>query len=333
MSTVATHSNVPHKSMNSSSFESVPQVSVCVISYNHAAFIERAVRSIATQETPFSFEIILADDCSTDGTKELAETTARQCAVPLRILPRTRNLGPKENFLDLLAAARGRYVAYLEGDDEWLTSSRLAEQVALLEAQPHLSGCFARAQVTDTNNDAIGDYFEYHRCPVPAFEVGQATAIARGSSAPSCTLMFRREPIASIPTWYARDGSHQGLSVLLTERGPLRFVDKVWGLYRVQRGGIWSLASHEAKYGADFRYAVALASDDELTRRYPREIGRRLALTTVGLSRERLRAGKGARSILDVGLDLRPIVRAPVLRALALALPGLARLAARRALV
>ena len=318
--------------MTSSSFGSVPRVSVCVISYNQAAFIERALRSVAAQEAPFPFEIVLADDCSTDGTKELAEATARQCSVPFRLLPRARNLGPKDNFLDLLAAARGQYVAYLEGDDQWLTTSRLAEQVALLDAQRHLSGCFGRALVTDANDCAIGDYFEYHGCQVPAFEVGQAVAIARGSTAPSGTQVFRREAVATIPAWYAKDATHQGLSVLLTERGPLRFVDKVWGQYRVHRGGVWSLASRETKSAADFDYALALASDDELTRRYPREIGRRLALTTVGLSRERLRAGKGARSILDLVRDLRPIATAPMLRAMALTLPELTRLAARKAL-
>jgi len=318
--------------MTSSSVGAVPRVSVCVISYNHAAFIERALLSVAAQETPFPFEIVLADDCSTDGTKEIAEATARQFSVPFRRLPRARNLGPKDNFLDLLAAARGQYVAYLEGDDQWLTTSRLAEQVALLDAQPQVSGCFARARVADADDGALGDYFEYHGRPVPAFEVGQATAIAEGSTAPSCTQMFRREAVATIPAWYARDASHQGLSVLLTERGPLRFIDKVWGQYRVHRGGIWSLASRETKYAVDFEYALALASDYELTRRYPREIGRRLALTTVGLSKERLLAGKGARSLLDLVRDLRPVVTAPMLRAMALTLPELTRLAVRKAL-
>lgn len=310
----------------------MPRVSVCVISYNHAPFIERALLSVAAQQTTFPFEIVVADDCSTDGTRELAEATARQCSVPFRFLTRARNLGPKDNFLDMLASARGQYVAYLEGDDQWLTSSRLAEQVALLDAHPHLSGCFARASVADANDGVLGDYFEFHGRPVPAFEVGQATAIAEGSTAPSCTQVFRREAVARIPPWYAKDASHQGLSVLLTERGPLRFVDKVWGQYRVHRGGIWSLASRETKYAVDFEYAVALASDDGLTRRYPREIGRRLALTTVGLSKERLRAGKGARSILDLVRDLRPVASTPMLRAMALTLPELTRLAARKAL-
>lgn len=328
---MATNGNEPYLATSSSSFERVPRVSVCIISYNHAAFIERALLSVAVQETSFPFEIVLADDCSTDGTKELAEATARRCSVPVRFLPRTRNLGARDNLLDLLGAARGEYVAYLEGDDQWLTSSRLAEQVAILDAEPHLSGCFARARVTDANDRDLGDYFEYHGCPTPTLEIGQETAIARGSSAPSCTITFRREAIASIPGWYARDGSHQGLSVLLTGRGPLRFVDKLWGQYRVQRGGAWSLASSETRSAADFRYALALASDDDLTRRYPREIGRRLALTTVGLSRERLRAGKGVSALLELGLDLRPLATRPVLRALALALPEVTRLAARKA--
>lgn len=307
--------------------ETIPYVSVCVISYNHAPFVESALRSVLAQETPFPFEVVFADDCSTDGTRAIAERVARGASVPFRFLPRTRNLGPRENVLDLFASARGVYIAYLEADDRWVDPTRLATQVALLDARHDLSGCFGRAHVLDASDNMLGDYFEYHGCAVPDPEVDEPTTIARGSSAPSCTHVFRRDAIHNPPAWYVRDGSHQGLSVVLAGRGPLKFVDRVWGHYHVHAGGVWSMASRESKYAADFRYAVALASDAGLASRYPQLIGRRLALSSLTLARERLRRRMGVRSILTIARGLQPAATRTALRAVVIALPDLARIA------
>ena len=48
-----------------------PKVSVCVITYNQEKYIAQCLQSIVDQETDFDFEIIVGDDCSTDGTREI----------------------------------------------------------------------------------------------------------------------------------------------------------------------------------------------------------------------------------------------------------------------
>ena len=50
-----------------------PKVTVCTITFNHKDFIEQALDSFLRQETTFPFEIIVHDDLSTDGTKEIIE--------------------------------------------------------------------------------------------------------------------------------------------------------------------------------------------------------------------------------------------------------------------
>jgi hypothetical protein len=313
-----------------SAAEPAPRVSVCVISYNHAAFIEQALRSVVEQEAPFTFEVVFADDCSPDGTRAIAERVASETSIPFRFLSRPRRLGAGDNFLDLLAAARGTYVAYLEGDDYWVGRARLANQVALLDSNPHLSGCCGRACVVDDTGILRGDYFTYHNQQVPPPEVDQLAAVVGRSSGPACTLVFRRNAILPLPAWYLRDASHQGLSVVLTERGPLAFMDQVFGHYRVHPGGTWSMQTQERKCAADFRYAAALLNDPGLASRYPRQLGRRLALSALSLGKERLREGKGVQSLRPFGQELRSVMTGDALRALALALPSLAHLATRK---
>ena len=50
-----------------------PKVSVCVVTYNQEKYVAQGLQSIVDQETDFDFEIIVGDDCSTDGTREILE--------------------------------------------------------------------------------------------------------------------------------------------------------------------------------------------------------------------------------------------------------------------
>lgn len=236
-------------------------------------------------------------------------------------------MGPVANVLDLFGAARGTYVAYLESDDYWVDPTRLATQVGLLDSRPELSGCYGRAIVVDDSGSKLGDYFDYHKAGTPSPEVSQRMAVVHGSSAPSSTLVFRRKAIQNLPAWYLQVGNHQGLSVILTDYGPMAFVDRVWSTYRVHPGGVWSMQAEERKRTSDFEYAVALASDSALVSRYPKELGRRLTLTALALARQRFREGKGLPSLLPMAQQLWPVATPAVLRAILLAFPDLARLA------
>lgn len=113
-----------------------PIVSVLVLAYNHEPYIREALDSILSQEVDFSFEVLVGEDCSTDGTRAVVETFAAKDPGRVRLFPHEKNLDMHGNHAFLLERARGTYVAYCEGDDYWVGRDKLQRQVDLLRAHP-----------------------------------------------------------------------------------------------------------------------------------------------------------------------------------------------------
>jgi len=110
----------------------LPSISVITPCMNAAATLQETLDSVRDQRYP-DVEHIVVDGGSTDGTLEVAEELARGGAPirvlhnPARVVATALNVG--------LRAARGKYVAQLDSDDEY-TPSTLRQSVAYLEAHP-----------------------------------------------------------------------------------------------------------------------------------------------------------------------------------------------------
>lgn len=127
-----------------------PLVSVVVPTFNRAALLPQTVSSILTQ-TYAEIELIVVDNMSSDGTEEyvqsLADPRVRTCRNANEgIIARNRNLG--------IRLARGKYVALCDDDDLW-QPEKLAEQVAVMEANPNVGLCYTNAVVF--GEDVFGD--------------------------------------------------------------------------------------------------------------------------------------------------------------------------------
>ncbi|NJN34229.1 MAG: glycosyltransferase [Saprospiraceae bacterium] len=70
-----------------------PLVSVCILTYNQESYITQAIESIVTQNTKFPFELILADDGSTDKTRSICALYASKYPHIIRLLPNEKNMG------------------------------------------------------------------------------------------------------------------------------------------------------------------------------------------------------------------------------------------------
>ena len=111
-----------------------PLVSICLITYKHEKYIGQAIDGILMQEVNFPYEIIIADDFSTDQTRKIILDYKNRFPEIIKTIFQIENVGAGRNFVDLINAAEGKYIAYLEGDDFWIDSQKLQVQYDFLEA-------------------------------------------------------------------------------------------------------------------------------------------------------------------------------------------------------
>ena len=91
--------------------------SVLLVTYNHDFIIHKSIDGALNQNTNFSYEIIIGEDCSTDTTLSVCGSYRNKYPDKIKILPNTENLGLNLNFINTLNACAGKHMTYLEGDD------------------------------------------------------------------------------------------------------------------------------------------------------------------------------------------------------------------------
>jgi glycosyltransferase involved in cell wall biosynthesis len=112
------------------------KVSVTFLAYKHAKYLRQCLDSVLCQKVNFNFEIIIADDCSNDGSAEiLLEYQRRYPNIVIPII-QGKNLGPRNNGATIQPYIRGEYVAAGESDDYWTDENRLQKQADFLDCHP-----------------------------------------------------------------------------------------------------------------------------------------------------------------------------------------------------
>lgn len=113
-----------------------PMVSVGMLTYNHEKYIASALESILMQEVNFDYEIVICDDCSSDKTQEIILEYQKKYPDIIKPYFNEKNLGGQNNANKLRTLCIGKYRATLEGDDYWITTTKLQNQVDFLEDNP-----------------------------------------------------------------------------------------------------------------------------------------------------------------------------------------------------
>ena len=124
-------------------------VSVIMTTYNHERYIAQAIESVLRQQTSFRIEIIIGEDCSTDRTLAIAQDYQAQYPEAIHIVRSEENVGWRKNYRRTIAAARGKYIALLDGDDYFTHRKKLQMQVDLLEQHPDAGMCYTRSERID----------------------------------------------------------------------------------------------------------------------------------------------------------------------------------------
>ena len=128
-----------------------PLVSVAIVTFNQKDFLIECIESILSQDYP-NFEIVIADDCSTDGTQEAMRSYSEKYPGIFKFEFANKNQGITTNSNAALFACSGVYLAWMGGDDLMLPG-KLSKQVAYMESNPECAICYHDLDVFDSFTD------------------------------------------------------------------------------------------------------------------------------------------------------------------------------------
>jgi glycosyltransferase involved in cell wall biosynthesis len=218
----------------------IPLVSVACITYNHEKFIGQAIESVLMQETDFPVEFVIGEDCSTDGTREIVKQYAEKFPSVIRALFPEKNLGMAKNYEAVRLACRGKYIAWLEGDDYWILPSKLQTQVDLMEANPHFSMCGTKTLLSICGLDGV----EKERRILAPFKIQEEYGLDEFllGYTMHTTSMLLRNGVVDFPSWLKDIVMLRDTCVfaLHADKGPVGFINDVASCYRLHEGGIWT---------------------------------------------------------------------------------------------
>ncbi len=130
--------------------DSSPSVSVIIPTHNRCEMLRCAIQSVLDQ-TYGDLEVIVIDDASTDMT---SETVEHFCDDRIRYIRHKENRGGSASRNTGMACARGRYVGFLDDDDEWLPN-KLEQQISRFQKRPDVDVVCSAYLVRDAEKDRV----------------------------------------------------------------------------------------------------------------------------------------------------------------------------------
>jgi glycosyltransferase involved in cell wall biosynthesis len=209
------------------------KVSVCVITYNHGKYIEDCLKSLVTQETNFDFEILVSDDCSTDGTAAIVQKYADLYPDKITAFLHKTNMGGCENYLFVHRKAVGEYIAVMDGDD-YALPGKLQVQSDFLDQHPECNILWHRVMAElGHNGPMVEDQINVANFPATGIDRHLImTLVTVGANSSKMYRTVKRDvPLAEF------EFVDYFLNIEQVGDGKAYFVnDKIYGVYRVGVG-------------------------------------------------------------------------------------------------
>lgn len=223
--------------------EAEPMVSVCMTTYNHEKYLAQAIECVLNQHCSFAVEIRLGVDRSSDATEAIAAEYARRFGDCVKLEMVEQRLGMRRNYARTIAACRGKYVAFCDGDDWWCDQQKLQRQVELLEQNPDIAMCFTRSKRVSDDGTVVSIY-------PPADGRCSFEEMLELNRAENCTAVARRSDIEE----YYRTVEPLSHTEWLTDDLPMwlwfaanrkiAFIDEVTAAHRIVEQSV----SHRSDY-------------------------------------------------------------------------------------
>ncbi|MCC6592259.1 MAG: glycosyltransferase [Xanthomonadales bacterium] len=204
-----------------------PVLSVLLLAYNHEDYLAAAIDSVLQQVPGMSLELLIGEDGSRDRSLEIAQRYQRAHPQRIRLIASTHNVGAFRNHRRLVRAARGRWIAHLDGDDYWLPG-KLERQMRHLHQHPDCVAVYANARVIDRTGREIGLFND-----LGTRDLDLATLLRHGNCLNTSSMVVRREVLEEL----VADGSSfidYRIHLHAATHGPLHQIGEPLCVYRHQ---------------------------------------------------------------------------------------------------
>ncbi len=247
---------------------STPSVSIILPTYNRARFLPAAFEAIRGQ-TFTDWELIVVDDGSTDDTSDVVASLTRGWVQPVRYIHQ-ENQGAYSARNAGVDLARGRYVAFYDSDDLWLTHY-LLESIQILDAHEDIDWVYTATKVVDLESGSVlmENCFYESGSPRPFLSLKTAprggakllvdrrtiaVAIRHALYSGLQASILRSHVVRNIRLPPFRVGEDQVFSILALSKGiRIAYFDRPNVVYLAHPGGV-SAACHK---GLDLRITAA----------------------------------------------------------------------------
>jgi glycosyltransferase involved in cell wall biosynthesis len=246
-------------------------VSVVCITYNHEKYIRSALEGFLIQNTPFSVEFIVSDDCSPDGTMDVVSEYFDRFDGRLRVIRNPSNIGFMRNLMNAMDMAKGKYIAICEGDDYWTDPEKLSIQVEKMDKVPGVEISFHSSKIKYEVGGKLDSLYCKRANSDCLFGIEDVIRSA-GSFMPTASMMIRGEAyrglLSGIRALYSSYTTAFFTQLIFSFRNGALYIDRPMSVYRSMASGSWteSIVNDPDVYISwSNRYLNAIRAFDQLT--------------------------------------------------------------------
>ena len=221
-----------------------PKLSAMIITYNHVKYIAKAIEGILNQKTEYEVEIVIIEDCSTDGTQDIILEYQKKYPDIIKAYLNPVNIGtndppPQKVFFEGFKKLKGDYVSILEGDDYWSSPFKVQEQISFLEAHKDFVACSHNTVKIYDDKSKEPHRFLYWENIKKVHDIHDFVAMT--SFFHISSLIYRNVLKDNPPTQFSSKWSCEIFNTMAhMQHGKLFYINKDMSIYRQHKGGSYS---------------------------------------------------------------------------------------------
>ena len=222
-------------------------LNIGILTHNHKNFIAKCLESVLFQKTNYNYRVVVLDDCSSDGTREIIKVIADKNKDKIELIVNQKNIGALKSAIKLAENMNAEYYCFLDGDDYWCNDNKIQTQIDFLENNPDYAGCFHDAKIAQTNRsddihflkrtqDQWNTYSQFNRYSSDFMP----WALIERNIIPTASLIFRNTDISSfLKNYTASEFSLSwALHLEIIKNSKFKYFNDTWSVYNDHPDGV-----------------------------------------------------------------------------------------------